>query len=242
MNYTINDCNTDLRECTNRNLGLQCDTLDCTMLTLRAMFDGNTTCDHVIQDVTFGSKAEFVYCVERRIIGERVRAFLYPSFPVAAFYTGWQFVPALLKEINDGFTKGYDYNAIPMQEEQDMDNSALNRELELRAHRLRKELTGNEARVERVIRWDAMEYKLRSGYYTKLLQRAGARAHRSVRDRIPSTWKQDAVALGRTVVQSSLEVATIIGSSAPDVVVKMVDSLMTARDMLTNTAAVFKHW
>jgi hypothetical protein len=245
MNYTINDCNDDLRACTNRNLGLQCDTLDCTMLTLRAMFDGNTTCDHVIRDVTFGSRAEFVYCVERRIIGERVRAFLYPSFPVAAFYTGWQFVPALLKEINDGFAKGFDYSAIPMQqeeEEQDMDNTALNQELTLRAQRLRNELTGNEARVERVIRWDAMEYKWRSGYYTKLLRRASARSRQSVRDRIPSTWKQDAAALGRTVVQSSLEIATIIGSKAPDVVTSAVDSMLTARDMLTNTAAVFKHW
>jgi hypothetical protein len=243
MNYTINDCNDNLRVCTNRNLGLQCDTLDCTMVTLRAMFDGNTTCDHVIRDVTFGSQAEFVYCVERRIIGERVRAFLYPSFPVAAFYTGWQFVPALLKEINDGFTRGFDYNTILMpEEEQDMDNTLLNRDLDLRAQRLRRELTGSEARVERVIRWDAMEYKWRSGYYTKLLQRASNRAHRSIRDRIPSTWKQDAAVLGRTMVQSSMEIATIVASNAPTVVVKMVDSLLAARDMLTDTATVFKHW
>ena len=244
MNYTINDCNDDLRTCTNRNLGFQCDTLDCTMLALNALFDGNTTCDHVIRDVTFGSRAEFVYCVERRIIGERVRAFLYPSFPVAAFYTGWQFVPALLKEINDGFMKGYDYNAIPMEPEpeQDMDNTLLNRELDLRAQRLRKELSGNDARIERVIRWDAMEYKLRSGYYSKLLKRASNRAHRSVRERVPSTWKQDAATLGRTVVQSSLEIATIISSKTPEAVVTMVNSMLTARDMLTDTASVFKHW
>lgn len=241
MGYTMDDCRNDLRVCLNRNFGMTCEDSACTTAELTAMFNGTTPCDYVVREANMASLAErteFLYCIERRLIGERVRAYLYPNFPAASFYTGWQFIPALLKEINDGFTRGYDYNAFPMPEE-DMDNTALNEELERRAARIRAQFGGNS---DRVIRLDAMEYKLRSGYYTKLLKRAANRARMS-RDKFAYTsWRADAWDFGKTVGRSAYEIADIIVSNVPDAVSKAFDSFVTAKDILMDTPSLFKQW
>jgi hypothetical protein len=69
MGYTIDDCNTNLRTCLNRNFGLGCADDTCVTAELHAMFNGTTTCDHVIREANFAGslaeRTEFIHCVER---------------------------------------------------------------------------------------------------------------------------------------------------------------------------------
>jgi hypothetical protein len=244
MGYTIDDCNTNLRTCLNRNFGLGCADDTCVTAELHAMFNGTTTCDHVIREANFAGslaeRTEFIHCVERRLLGERVRAYLFPNFPATSFYTGWQFVPALLKEIDDSIRKGVDYSPFPSpEEEEDMDNTSLNAVLAERAVRVRREIPGNWANV--VVRFDALEYKLRSGYITNLMKRAAARS-RMPRARFAGDWKQDTWQFAKTIGQSAYDSTMIVYQNVPDAIGQAFASMVEAKNLLSDTPTLLRRW
>jgi hypothetical protein len=140
---------------------------------------GTTSCDVIARSINsvekwsqmknLATKTQYIDCLEKRIQGERVRDMLYPMFPPNMFYVGWSAIPALLNEYANKNRAAEDIprehsgraheRIIRIQQElQDREESVINKHFR------------SEGWRKAMVRLDAFEYKLRSGYYMDLLR------------------------------------------------------------------------
>lgn len=185
----------------------------------------------------------YVDCIEKRIMGERLRDYIFPHFPPAAFYVGWWYLPALVEEVDDHF-RAIQQGRPPRHDER---FAMFERELHDRAVNLREsgKFTGQMLRL--VTRLDALEYKFRSGYFGYMFKRARDRRNAPSGARTPGgaapEGAPDAFDIpelyftnyARLAYGSVSEAATISISNLIPLVTSLSNSFFAATEVISDT-------
>lgn len=247
--YRVDDCNTNLVGCVNRNFNIACNDMDCTLQVLRYKFNetaiGRTsTCATVVNAATpvssmdfnvngggvLADRMMFLDCVEKRIIGERVRDCVFPNFPPPLMYSGWRAMPQLIHDLNDSFD--YAHGHIGAQQfVPHMDG--LDDVLADRRRRIEEQFS--EGMAPYVAQFDAWEYKLRSGYYTHLVRRIARRG--IYRDPVATPVRD----YGHLLINAGAEFGAVL-TRVPDVVRDVFGSTVFAWEFFSDTYTLGLKW
>jgi len=266
QDYTVADCPVDLTSCVNRNFGANCTTTACTTAYLKTQFTRESTCDVLVNSVEpvtptgnptgdpfhysfsvgneLTSRLMYINCIEKRIMGNRVRDMLYPNFPPEVMYHGWSSIPAFLEEINESFHKLQMFGQYPGQDFTKTDYAFANMEQELRERAEKIELSRrfSPETTRIVVKFDAIEHKIRSGYYTHLIRRI-ARSRRENRDTMVHLSSQHSFSnLAAVYKGAAYDIVDISVHNVPRVIQALGKSASATIDFVSDTVALRKRW
>lgn len=261
--YRVNDCDGDLRECVNRNFNIDCPDMQCALDVLHHKFNNTgtymqetdvsreTPCATVVMRTSvdpsnssafivdganvLADRMMFLECVDKRIMGERLRDCLFPNFPAALMYTSWRYMPELLRELNDSFGK---HGSLPHAQQHDEPFDARYAEVEREvAERRRRLLAMNRfshGLGPVVARFDEFEYKLRSGYYRHLVNRIA-------RNGMKRDARHSVGNYGLLVMGAAQEMGSVL-TRVPEAVRASFGSMAATWDFVTDTYTLRTKW
>jgi hypothetical protein len=248
--YGVSDCSDDLRGCLNRNFNIHCEDLTCTLNMLRGKFNTETMCDTAVHAATvspsnssqflvnggnvLADRALFLECVEKRIMGERIRDCVFPKFPPAVMYTGWRYLPTLLHEINDSFQHPPD----PQHLDPTFQFTDIQRVLEERKQRILDSKRFSEGLAGIVVRYDALEYKLRSGYISHLVRKVA----REGRSRTPADQQHHSFGTFARVFAGSVGEVFEVSKRIPGAIQDCFNSVSAGFDLVADTYTLGLKW
>jgi hypothetical protein len=246
MDYNIEDCPTDLVTCVNRNFNINCSITECTIDYLKGLFNKKSTCDVLVQSseitnyasAALAERLMFINCVEKRIMGERFKNYLFPNFPPEMFYQGWSYLPEMVDDLSNSFNGAFQH---PTQEETiNLPYSNIEKELEERAQRITLSKKFSPATTHWVIRFDAIEWKIRNGYYAHLIRKAARRGF-NTRDN-PELQEQHSFTTFAKVVGASAQELFEVSKRIPEALQVMAGSAAKTIDFFQNFNELQGRW